>query len=69
MKARNSDRDTMKLAQWEEYVRKTDYSLPASLRTSGAVDEIFIFENENKETATKSLQAFLDTLGGQYEKS
>lgn len=69
MKARNSDRDTMKLAQWEEYVRKTDYSLPASLRTSGAVDGIFIFENENNETATKSMQAFLDTLGGQYAKS
>jgi len=59
MKARNSDRDTMKLAQWEEYIRTTDYSLPSALKTGGAVDEIFIFENENNETAAKSLKEFL----------
>lgn len=69
MKARNSDRDAMKLAQWEEYLRKTDYSLPSSLKTSGAVSELFIFDNENNETATKSLKKLLDILGGENVKS
>lgn len=64
MKARNSDRDVLKLAQWDEYVRKTDCSIPSSLETSGAVDKLFVFDNENNETAAKSLEAFLNILGG-----
>ena len=64
MKERNSDRDVMKLERWEEYVRKTNYSAPLTLETSGAVDKLFVFDNENGETAKKSLEKFFDILGG-----
>ena len=63
MKSRNSDRDIMKLAQWEEYVRKTDCSAPQTLLTSDAVDRLFVFDNENNEIATHSLEKFLEILG------
>lgn len=62
MKARNSPRDVLKLARWEEYVRNTDYSAPRMLETSGAVDKLFVFDNENNETAIESLKKFLDIL-------
>lgn len=66
MKSRNSDRDIMKLAQWEEYVRKTDCSAPQTLVTSDAVDKLFVFDNENNETATHSLEKFLEILGERH---
>ena len=69
MKSRNSDRDIMKLAQWEEYVRKTDYSVPQTLETSAAVDKLFVFDNENNETATDSLEKLLEILGGRHASS
>jgi hypothetical protein len=68
MKSRNSDRDIMKLAQWEEYVRKTDYSVPQTLESSAAVDKLFVFDNENNETATASLEKLLEILGGKENK-
>ena len=62
MKSRNSDRDIMKLAQWEDYVRKIDYSTPEILATIGAVDKLFVFDNENSDTAAESLRRLLDIL-------
>ena len=63
MKERGSDRDTLKLASWEEYAQKTDYSAPHALETAGAVDTLFVFDNENNETAAESLEKFLNTIG------
>ena len=62
MKARNSDRDVQKLANWDEYRRKTDYTSPHALEACGAVDKFFIFDNKNNETALKSLKKLLDIL-------
>ena len=62
MKARNSDRDVQKLANWDEYRRKTDYTSPDALEACGAVDKLFIFDNKNNETASKSLEKLLDIL-------
>ena len=64
MKARGSDRDTEKLARWEEYILKTNYSVPQTLETVGAVDKLFVFDNENDETAMESLKKILDIIGG-----
>ena len=54
MKARGSDRDVEKLANWEAYVKKINYSAPEVLVTNGAVDSLLVFENENEETAQAS---------------
>ena len=63
MKARGSDRDTLKLASWEEYAQKTDYSVPRALETAGAVDTLFVFDNESEATATESLEKLFNTFG------
>ena len=62
MKARNLARDSMKLAHWDEYVGKTAREIPFDLATKGVVDHLFVFENENSETADESLQKLLVLL-------
>ena len=62
MKARNSDRDAMKLLEWEKYVQQVDYSAPSALETCGAVDRLFVFDNENDKVAKNSLERLLDIL-------
>ena len=59
MRARGAQRDERKLARWEEYVARTDFSVPYALQESGAVDVLFAFDNENEQTAQRSLQQFL----------
>ena len=63
MKARNSDRDREKLLHWDEYVRKTDYSIPTALEQNAAVDRLIVFENANDETAQASLARVLQCIG------
>lgn len=63
MKQRNSDRDELKLANWQAYVEKTNYAPPVSLREQNAVDTLFVFDNANGQTAEKSLQEILKILG------
>ena len=63
MKLRNSERDTKKLENWDEYFEKTNYSVPFSLESSGAVDKVFEFNNEENESAAESLKDFLNLIG------
>ena len=56
MKARNADRDKGKLAQWSAYINGVDYSVPNHLKAYNAVDDLFVFDNENEIMATQSLQ-------------
>ncbi len=64
MKQRGSDRDTGKLAAWEEYVASIDYSAPEALLEEGAVGRLFVFDNGSDESAAAALQDFLKTVGG-----
>ncbi len=64
MKQRSSDRDVGKLAAWEEYVRRTDYSAPEVLLEQDAVDRLFVFDNGSDESAAAALHEFLKTVGG-----
>ena len=59
MKQRNSDRDQLKLAQWEEYVKNINYSAPVALPEMGGVDTLILFDNENESTFSSS---FFETL-------
>ena len=43
MIARNSDRDTWKLENWDEYVKKLDFSVPTGIKN------IFLFDNSSDD--------------------
>ena len=62
MKERKSNRDVLKLANWKEYVEKIDYSAPNSLKEINAVDNLFVFDNTNEQTAMKSLSYIITQL-------
>ena len=64
MKARSSDRDNGKLARWEEYAASVDHRIPTDLEAAGAVDTLFVFDNENETAASASLQQLLKIIGG-----
>ena len=50
MIARNSDRDTWKIANWDEYVKTQDFNQPTT------VENLFIFENSDDTSFKKSLE-------------
>ncbi len=56
MKKRNSDRDTLKLANWEDYVKKINYTPPYELEDREAVDRLIIFDNKDETSAQLSLK-------------
>ena len=62
MKARNSDRDILKLKEWEQYVKKTDYSVPTILEQKGAINTLIVFNNENEATMYESMRRTLKIL-------
>ena len=62
MKKRNSNRDQIKLSNWDEYLKTTDRSVPKELEEFSAFDKLFVFDNENDKTAKASLENFLNML-------
>jgi predicted kinase len=56
MKSRNSDRDTLKLENWNAYASKINYDPPYDLKNEGIVDELIVFYNENETALAKALQ-------------
>lgn len=62
MAKRNSDRDTLKLEAWDEYVKNIDYSAPLLLRAENAVDRFIVFDNESDESFARSLEETLQIL-------
>jgi len=64
MKKRNSDRDTLKLANWEDYVSKINYTPPQELEDAGAVDKFILFDNKDSPSAELSLQKTLKIISG-----
>ncbi|MBQ3506022.1 MAG: AAA family ATPase [Clostridia bacterium] len=62
MKNRNSNRDSLKLGNWSEYVKTIDYSIPTPLEENGVVDKLIVFDNANDNTARKSLRETVKRL-------
>ena len=62
MKKRNSDRDTLKLQDWENYVSKINYTPPYELEQADAVDGFMVFDSATKETQENSLQTALKMI-------
>jgi predicted kinase len=55
MLKRNSDRDTWKLANWEEYVKTENFDPPE-------IEDLLIYENDNDELAKESFTKLLQKL-------
>lgn len=62
MIARNSDRDTWKLAHWDEYIASCDFSIPENLDDPKEKDDLILFQNNNEEEFEASMQNCLHIL-------
>ena len=51
---RNADRDQKKIANWEAYTKKVNYSIPILLQDEDAVDALFVFDGTNEKTSELS---------------
>ncbi len=62
MIARNSDRDTWKLENWDEYMARCNFEIPSNLNNKEAVDQFLIFKNSSKEEFDTSMKEIVATL-------
>lgn len=62
MIARNSDRDTWKLAHWDEYIAGCDFSVPSALDDPNIRDDLLIFRNSTDEEFRDSLKQIVGIL-------
>ncbi|MDF2685474.1 MAG: ATPase [Clostridia bacterium] len=59
---RNSDRDTWKLAHWDEYISNCNFEIPSALNNDNIKDDFFIFKNSTDDEFTTSLKQIVETL-------
>lgn len=62
MIARNSSRDAWKLANWQDYVSRTNFTIPTALAETGAVDRMIVFDATDELTTQTSLKNTINTL-------
>lgn len=62
MKQRNSDRDRLKLENWEAYVKNIDYSVPEILQKTSAVDSLIVFDTADDESFDRCLKQSLEII-------
>jgi len=62
MIARNSDRDTWKLANWDEYIAGENFNIPEALDDPMVIDDLLIFKNSTDEEFKESLRQIVDIL-------
>lgn len=62
MEKRNSDRDTKKLENWSEYVKKINYSPPYELYEAAAVDEFIVFDTKDDKSFNDSFENTLKLI-------
>lgn len=62
IKERNADRDQLKIANWEEYVRKINYNAPKELESENAVDTFFIFDTSTDQTTKRAFDEVLKII-------
>jgi len=62
MKKRNSDRDTLKLQNWEEFVKKQNFTPPYELEESGAVDKFIVFDSADDATFNASFEKTMQLI-------
>ncbi|MBP0984689.1 MAG: AAA family ATPase [Oscillospiraceae bacterium] len=62
---RNSDRDTWKLAHWDEYIAGCNFSVPENLDDPNEKGDFIIFKNNNDEEFEASMKNCLEMLESQ----
>ena len=62
MTDRNSDRDTWKLANWEEYISTVNFNIPVALDDPDVIDDLLIFKNSSTEEFNESLNKIVNIL-------
>lgn len=59
---RNSDRDTWKLANWDEYIAGINFDIPIALDNPYVKDDLLIFKNSSDEEFEASLTKTINIL-------
>ncbi len=59
---RNSDRDTWKLANWDQYIAGCNFEVPLSLDHPDVKDDLLIFHNSSDEAFDLSLKQIVSLL-------
>ena len=62
MISRNSDRDTWKLAHWDEYISGINFEIPRELDDPKCKDDLLVFENSSQEEFDKSMEEILNII-------
>ncbi|HEY5557819.1 AAA family ATPase [Acetobacterium sp.] len=62
MIGRNSERDTWKLAHWDEYVAGRNFDIPIALDDPCVKDDLLIFKNSNDKEFKTSLKEIVSIL-------
>jgi predicted kinase len=59
---RNADRDQKKIANWDAYTKKVNYSIPAELADANAVDTLYVFNGTDEKTSEASFSEAIKLL-------
>ncbi len=59
---RNSDRDTWKLENWDEYIKSCNFEIPNNLDDPDVKDDLLIFKNNNENEFENSMKSILEIL-------
>ncbi len=59
---RNSDRDTWKLENWDEYIKRCNFNRPVEIDDPECVDEILVFKNSSIDEFKVSIKDVVDKL-------
>lgn len=62
IKKRNADRDWLKIANWDEYVKKINYNAPRELESENAVNKFFVFDTSTDQTTKHALDIVLKMI-------
>ncbi|WP_297986131.1 AAA family ATPase [uncultured Chryseobacterium sp.] len=64
---RNSDRDTWKLQNWDEYVKTIDFSVPKTIDNPDDDLDFLVFENSSDEEYQTSMKRIVEQLESDIE--
>ena len=62
MARRGAERDAKKLENWDEYVKKVNYSIPYELERADAIDRFIVFKTESEGIFNASLARVLEAI-------
>lgn len=59
---RNSDRDTWKLENWDEYISGVNFEIPEEIRTPDNKNGLLIFKNSSEDEFAESMKTITNIL-------